>query len=909
MPVRKLLLGSAAVLCLVAGCTASRDGAAALVEQADTVDVSLPTQLPRTAVPSRYAIFVTPHADKLSFDGKVTIALKVVKPARELVLNAADLTFGTATLTPAGGQPLTAKVSTDEAAQTVTFAFDRELAAGDYRLDVAYAGKINTQANGLFALDYKNADGKDARSLFTQFEAADARRFVPSFDEPDYKAKFDLSARVPSAEMAVSNMPAASSKDVGNGLKEVKFETSPTMSTYLLFFATGDFERISKKAGGREVGIVTSRGNGPKAQFALDAEAQILPYYNDYFGVPYALPKLDNVAGPGQSQFFGAMENWGAIFTFEKILLLDPAITSETDRQAIFSVEAHEMAHQWFGDLVTMAWWDDLWLNEGFASWMENRTTQHFHPDWGAEIDSISSREAAMGLDSFATTHPVVQQVRTVEQANQAFDTITYQKGESVISMLEGFAGSDVWREGIRGYMRKFANRNTRTGDLWAAIEGAGAKGLAAVANDFTTQPGIPLIEVGATQCVDGKTIATIGQGQFSNDQKAEAGAKPLAWHVPVRASIGGKGSAQIITQARVNRIEVPGCGLLLINPGQTGYYRTLYNPHQAEALRAGFAGLGAVDQYGLLTDALALSGAGYQPMGRALDLLAAIPADAHGKLVARGIDAWAGYYDMFDGDPVMQAAIKERILATYSPRLKALGFTPRAGEPPLDTLLRQSLIGQLGRIGDPRVVAEGERLFAAWQKDRAAIPGPLKETWLAVIARNATPANWDAIHRIAGETRGSVERAALYQMLGRARDEKLAMRALDLALTNEPGATVSAGMISAAAGPHSEKAIDFVLGHLPQVNRLVDISGRSRFIAGLAGGANSPTVVAKLNQYAGTNLAATDRRPVAQAIGTLQWRLANRPRMRAEAAEWLKAHMLSQRVPQLSAQRVDRRG
>lgn len=894
MVIRGMLLGSVALLTLLAGCTSSRNPATGLAEQADTVDTTLPTQLPRTAVPSHYAILVTPHADALTFDGKVAIALKVVKPTRELVLNAADLTFGTATLTPDKGAAMPAKVTIDASAQTATFAFDKELPVGGYRLDIAYAGKINTQANGLFALDYKNAEGKDARALYTQFEAADARRFVPSFDEPDYKAKFDLSARVPASQMAVSNLPAQSSKDLGNGLKEVKFATTPTMSTYLLFFGTGDFDRISKRAGTHEVGIVTSRGNGEKARFALDAETQILPYYDDYFGVPFPLPKLDNVAGPGQSQFFGAMENWGAIFTFEKILLLDPTISSEADRQAIFSVEAHEMAHQWFGDLVTMAWWDDLWLNEGFASWMENRTTQHFHPDWGADVDHVASREDAMNLDSFATTHPIVQQVRTVEQANQAFDTITYQKGESVIAMLEGFAGSDAWRTGIQAYVRKFAHRNSRTRDLWAAIEGAGAKGLTTVANDFTSQPGIPLITVGPAQCVNGNTVATLTQTQFSNDKTAEAAAHPLTWHVPVRATVGGKSPTQIITQARMSRIEVPGCGTLLINPGQTGYYRTLYAPQQAGALRAGFAGLGPVDQYGLLTDTWALSTAGYQPMARALDLLAAMPAGANGKVFGEGLATWIGLYDQFDGDAAAQAAIKARILRTYSPRLAALGFAPRAGEPPLDTLLRQSLIGQLGRIGDPAVVGEGQRLFAAFQHNPNAIPGPLKETWLGAIAQNATPATWEALHGIAARTNGSVERTALYQMLGRAKDEALAKRALDLALTKEPGATTSAGMIRAASNPHPLLALDFVLAHLPQVNGLIDISGRSRFIGGLVNGVSDPAVIGKLQTYASANLAATDRRPVAQAIGKIQWRVANRPRVKAEVVQWLKAHPLA---------------
>src|SRR5205814_5218444 len=208
----------------------------------------------------------------------------------------------------------------------------------------------------------------------------------------------------------------------------------------------------------------------------------------------YPLPKLDLVAGPGSSQFFGAMENWGAIFYFEQLLLVDERLSTQSDRQGIFNVIAHEMAHQWFGDLVTMAWWDDLWLNEGFASWMENKTTQRFNPDWGADVDRVASREAAMGLDSLNSTHPVVQEVRTVEQANQAFDSIAYSKGESVIAMLEDFAGPDVWRGGIRRYIAAHAYQNSRTTDLWSSAEAAGAHGLTQVAMDFTTQPGIPLM-------------------------------------------------------------------------------------------------------------------------------------------------------------------------------------------------------------------------------------------------------------------------------------------------------------------------------------------------------------------------------------------------------------------------------
>jgi aminopeptidase N len=886
-----LLLISAAFAASLPGCTSTPGRHSAVEHGTDTVDPTLPTQLPRTAIPSHYAIEVTPHAAALTFDGKVAIDLQLIKPTRELVLNALDLNIAQATLTAPGGQPLPAKVTLDRDKQTATFAFDRELAVGAYRFDIAYSGKINTQANGLFALDYTNVDGKPARSLFTQFEAADARRFVPSWDEPDYKATFDLTARVPANEMAVGNMPAASSKDLGGGLKAVTFQTSPVMSSYLLFFASGDFDRISKQAGDREVGVVMSRGNGDKARYALDAEAQILPYYNDYFGKPYPLPKLDNVAGPGQSQFFGAMENWGAIFTFERSLLLNPAITSEARKQNIFGTEAHEMAHMWFGDLVTMAWWDDLWLNEGFASWMANKTTQHFHPDWGADVDQVAAREEAMALDSFTTTHPIVQSIRTVEQANQAFDDITYDKGESVISMLEGFAGPDIWRQGIRNYIAKFAYKNTRTGDLWAAIEGAGAKGLVAIARDFTTQPGIPLVQVGASRCVNGRTIAPVTMSQFSNDRRQQASASPLSWHVPLRASAGTGAPSLLVSQGRTATLSAPGCGTLLINPGQTGYFRTLYTPEQSEALRRSFPGLRPADQYGVLSDAIALSDAGYQPLGRALDLLAAVPANAHGKVTGKASASWVGLFREMDGNPAAQAAIRDLATKAFWPRLQQLGFTPRDGEAPLDSLLRAALIADLGYLGEPHVIAESRRLLAAWQRDPKAIPGSLKDSWLGVVARNADAPTWDVLHRIAAGTRGAVERSTYYQLLGFAKDDALAQRALDLSITKEPGATVSAAIITAAAENHPVMAFDFVLSHLQQVDPLIDLSASSRFVSRLVQNSGDAAVVPKLQAYAAAHLKPEDRRPVDHAIARVRWRADSDPRIQREAVEWLKAH------------------
>src|SRR6202012_5723908 len=271
--------------------------------------------------------------------------------------------------------------------------------AGHHVLTIPYTGKINQHAAGLFALDYDTAQGKK-RALFTQFENSDARRFIPSWDEPGIKTTYTLTATVPANDMPLSNTPIASTEMLPGGLKRVHFAQSPKMSSYLLFFGTGDFQRISRKVNGVDVGVVFKSGDAAKATFALDAAAHILPYYEDYFGVKFPLPKLDLIAGPGSSQFFGAMENWGAIFYFERDILIDPDRSTDADKQRVYTVVAHEMAHQWFGDLVTMDWWSDLWLNEGFANWMETKATSQFHPEWNLALQDIGSNQTAMESDS-----------------------------------------------------------------------------------------------------------------------------------------------------------------------------------------------------------------------------------------------------------------------------------------------------------------------------------------------------------------------------------------------------------------------------------------------------------------------------------------------------------------------------
>ncbi|HVQ09579.1 MAG TPA: M1 family metallopeptidase [Allosphingosinicella sp.] len=876
---RPFLLVSALALSTalaLAGCATPRAEAPAAASSPATGEV--PSQLPRNVRPRHYTIAAVPDAANLRFSGTVAIDIEVLEPTETITLNAADLDFAGVTLD--GGAA--ARVSTDADAQTATFRFPDRIAPGRHRLDIGYSGRINTQAAGLFALDYAGAQGPK-RALFTQFEAPDARRFFPGWDEPNFRTPYDLSVTVPAGQQAISNMPEAGRATNADGSVTVRFQTTPSMSSYLLFLAVGELDRITTTAAGVEIGVVTRRGAGEQGRWALESSARIVPWYNNYFGTPYPLPKLDNLAGPGSSQFFGAMENWGAIFSFENILLVDPAITSEARRQGIFKVAAHEIAHQWFGDLVTMAWWDDLWLNEGFASWMATKATQALHPEWEPLLGRIDGREAAIQLDSLRTTHPVVQHVTTVEQISQAFDAITYQKGEAVITMLEDYVGETAWRNGVRAYIARHRLGNTQSDDLWRAVETAAGRPVTAIAHDFTLRPGVPLIHVASGTCRRGQTQVVVHQAQFSRDD-AEAQGR---WRVPVIAATGGR-EGRALVEGGAGQFSVPGCGTLIVNYGQTGYYRTLYAPPLLAAITRDYARLRPLDQIGLLADNWALGLAGYQNASAALDLVAAAPADANSRLLIRIAGILAQINGMYESDPAHRAMVARLAFARLEPALRRLGWTARANEPANDAVLRDELIGTLGALGHPATVAEANRRFAA--NDASVTAGPLRETILGIVASNADEATWDRLRAIARDERNPLVRVQLYQLLGSVRDERLAQRALDLALTAEPGATNASQLISSVSGEHPDLAFDFALRNRERVEGLIDASSRSRYLAQLGAGSVDPAMVGKLTDYAERYLTPQSRAPADRAIASIRDRLRVREQRLPDISRWLEA-------------------
>ena len=839
-------------------------------------------QLPKTVVPTLYDITVKPDAKTLTFAGSETVNVNVTAPTTTIVLNAADLAITKVTF-----DGVVAPFKLDAAAQTITVTLPIAARVAPHVMTFDWTGKIGRSASGLFAIDYTNTDGSQARMLATQFEAPDARRFAPMWDEPAFKAKFRLTTTAPDGQRAFSNMPAYSVTKALDGTQTYKFAETPVMSSYLLFMGQGAMDRKTLMAGKTELGVITRKGVADQGDYALDQAKRLLAYYNSYFGQPYPLPKMDMVAGPGSSQFFGAMENWGAIFYFENELLFDPARTTESGRQRIYTVVAHEMAHQWFGDLVTMAWWDDLWLNEGFASWMESKSSADLNPTWKAEASAVAfDREGAMGIDATAATHPIVRHVETVDQIGEAFDGITYAKGEAVIRMLESTLGPDVFRKGIRSYMAKYKYGNTVTDQLWAELSDAAGRPVTQIAHDFTLQGGVPLVTMTGVRCERGKTVATLTQGRFGLDPASQA---PQTWHVPlVLATLRGGETSAIVSGAAPADVSVRGCGTLVLNRGKGSYTRVMYDDAGHAAIVRDYARLGLNDRLGTLGDDYALAQGGYQGLQRYLDVLGQVGADAdplEWSVVSGQLGSLSGLY----ADTPLEAPLRAKTDAMLSPVLARIGLTARAGESPLVTNLRETLIGRLGANGDPAVAAEARRYVALLANDPTAIPPAVRTPILGTYAINATPAEWDALLSLTKAEKSPVAKNRFVSLLGSARDPALAQRALGLLKTDTITTPQKAALLRSVATRHPDMAFDWAVANLALVNSFLEDSTRSGYVVGLGGGSNDPRMPAKIQAFADKNLPATSRGGTTRTLAFMAVRKATAERLRPAVTNWVK--------------------
>ena len=531
-----------------------------------------PGKLPKDVVPRLYVIHLEPNAETMVTAGSESIEIQVLKAVDRIVVNAVDTEISRATLSGSSElEELTPQI--DSKAETVAFQTKAALQPGTYHLSLTFQSKISEIPRGLFIQYYRSGDNLE-HIISTQMEPTDARKLFPCWDEPAFRAGYQLTVKAKKEETVMSNMPITGEEPLGSGEKLVAFEGTPTMASYLFVLACGKFEWLADEAAGVKLRILTTPGKKELGRYALEVTKKILPYYNEYFGVAYPLPKLDQIALP--SGFGGAMENWGGITYNEDLLLYNPQTSSDRTKQRAFEVMAHEIAHQWFGDLVTMAWWDNLWLNEGFASWMQKKAADHFNPDWKVWLHAGNDKQHAMALDARKTSHPIHQPIADEAQANSAFDEITYQKGQSFIRMLENYLGEETFRSGIRSYMANHKYSNTTAADLWEALEGAAGKPVKNLATSWTEQPGFPLIKVKA-QCSNNRRIVSFEQTRFL---VGEPDGTPLHWSIPI--GIVRPDQPEEVEYFLLDRLssdfDFSRCeASIKVNAGDIGFFRVFY--------------------------------------------------------------------------------------------------------------------------------------------------------------------------------------------------------------------------------------------------------------------------------------------------------------------------------------------
>jgi len=774
-------------------------------------------------------------------------------------------------------QPLpSSAIKLEAKQQLLTLHLGSELPAGEHAVGLSFTGKINQQGQGLFYADYQEQGTGAKKTLIgTQFEATDARRMFPCWDEPSFRARFQLTVAVPPNWTAVSNMPV-DSQSKGNLGTEIRFAATPPMPSYLNVLAAGELDLIETHVGDVQVRVVTTKGKAEYGRYALESSARILQYYNEYFGVPYPLPKLDNIALPGG--FGGAMENWGGITYFESALLFDPEKNSDQTKHDIFAVIAHEMAHMWFGDLVTMAWWDNLWLNEGFASWMGTKCTDHFNPQWNMWLRTDEPRnpahrvgiakEQAMEADARSTTHPIQQPVATEAEANDAFDDITYRKGQSFIRMLESFLGEDKFRDGIRQYIAAHKYSNSTTADLWSALSDASGKPINEIAAGWTEQPGFPVVK--ARRDEDGKI--SLFQERFTVNYKNP---RPFEWKIPLSYAALGHPPATKLMAGKSEVLEnVAADQPFKLNLDGAGYYRSQYDPRSWDQLIGVVAELSLADRVNLLTDTWALVQANRAPLSMYTGLVHRLPPSPDLPQWAQVINALNYLNGLLIGEPGRDS-FQQYARSVLRPVFDKVGWQPRSDEAPNIATLRGILISSLGALGDPDILAGARERFQTLSSDPKSVPPDIRRAVLAVVARDADEPTWTALRDLGLRTTVIAEKDDLYGALAHSRDPKLIQKTLAIALTDELPAANASYLPPRVAreSEHPELAWQFAKANMKALLAKTDALSANSYAPTMIMFFSDPGRIPELKSYAKSNLSSASARAVAESVDEIEFR------------------------------------
>ncbi len=850
-------------------------------------------RLPDTVRPEKYSIELRPNLKAFSFDGSESIRIQVARPTKTIALNAEGLEVREATVSSSkGGSRPATSIDFDSKREVLQLNFAESIPSGPATLRLSFSGTLNDELAGFYRSRYTMSDGKQGYMAATQFESTDARRAFPCWDEPGAKATFEVSLVVPEGMTAVSNTPPIDEKDLGDGTRLVRFAETPRMSTYLLAFAVGPLDSIEGKARrGTKLGVWALPDRIGHSRWALDEAIRILDYLNDYYGIPYPLEKLDHIAL--QDFAAGAMENWGAITYRERILLFDPATSSAQTRQTIVEVIAHETAHMWFGDLVTMAWWDDLWLNESFASWMGAKTTGALHPEWKMWTQFLEEDIVrGLALDGLKSSHPIEVPVRDPAEIREIFDDISYSKGASILRMLEQFLGEATFRRGIRDYLKAHAYGNARTEDLWRALTAASRQPVRALMGSWTRQTGFPLLDVQVKR-TGGSARVGLTQSRFLYSDILGPSKDRTRWKVPVR--IARAGQKKPVSFLMEKKTETRPLGRsrrssekdwIKVNAGQSGFYRVNYPSEEWDRLRRAVeAGeLGTEDRSGLQNDAHALMRAGYLPATTLLDLTAAYRGEDDAtawRLIAESLHdvetliSDTRYLEKFD------AYGRE----LFRPAGERSGWDPKPGEGHLDALKRSTILSRLGHHSYRPVLAEAGRRFARYLKDPATLHPDLRGVVYNLVGQQADQATYETLWELQRKAALQEEQVRLLMALSNPRDERLLQETLRRSLTDAVRSQDAVLVITSVAASRPSVGRDlawsFVKDNWDELYRRYAESGfLIRRLVQIAQEFTTPEAVKDVERFFRGREAPEVRRAVQQAI----------EKIRVNAA-WLKSN------------------
>jgi puromycin-sensitive aminopeptidase len=798
-----------------------------------------PYRLPRHVIPAQYDLRIEPDLQSHSFTGHEIVTLTVTEPTTELVLNATDLEVSAATLSGEGQPPRTGTVRMEEEHQRCHITYPSVIAPGVWKLSLAFRGTLNDKLRGFYRSSYKDERGIAHSLAATQFEATDARRAFPCWDEPQFKAVFAVTLAIDPALTAISNTRIVDDRLEG-GKRIVRFAESMKMSTYLVAFIVGKLVPTDPiMARQTPVRLWSVPGKQHLTPFGHEIAVYSLNFLADYYDIPYPGDKLDLIAIPDFAS--GAMENLGAITFRETALLLDQRTATHAEQGRIADVVAHENAHMWFGDLVTMAWWNGLWLNEAFATFMEMLVVDAWKPEWERWTAFGMARAAALSVDGLLSTRPIEFPVRAPKEAEAMFDVLTYEKGASVLRMLEQHIGPAVFRDGVRHYLTAHAYGNAETTDLWVSLGHASKQDVPALMNEWIFSPGYPLLSL----AVESSNTVTLTQRRFTyaGDSSATAsGAAAQQWHVPVQLRITttrGTETRRVLLSDRDNRIPLPeGWTSVLANEGGHGFYRVRYSADLLSALQKdGLNHLAPVERFNLLNDTWAATLAG---MVSPADYLALTEhfreeQDPHVWAVMLGSFSTINHLLAEDDRLLLAALVRDRV----SPMFHHLGWTPRLDERDLVKELRGDIIRALGTLGrDETIQAEAREAYTALQQQSRPIDPNVIPALVSILAFTGDEARYEEFAgRFRHATTPQEERRYLFSLAAFRRPELL-QRTLAKTLTDEIRTQDAPFLVSTLL--HNvyirEKAWEFVKTNWDRMDKLFPKSGLRRMCGGITG-------------------------------------------------------------------------